>query len=587
MNIKSQNFEQKQEPDTQTLLTNRQLQIILGITLVASVILVSIDWISERQISTIYGVIPLVIMILISYFFLQRGNPQPARIIVPVAALFGINYILINGGGIHDTSLIAYIAILLIANLTLGGNALFLFGGLVVLSIVTIGVLEINGILVNKFSHVTDFADLLIIPTITIAISGLQRILVGRLTNLIKLANQNEKAQIKANQELRALQANLEDRIAERTNELSIRSTELELANTKNQRRATQFETISQILSSVRSFRSLDELLPRITELISERFSFYHTGIFINDAQKRYTILRAANSDGGHNMLARGHRLAIGKQGIVGTVAAQGEPRIATDVGEDAVYFDNPDLPTTRSELALPLKSGEEVIGVLDVQSEQEGAFDDEDIYVLSILADQVSIAIENTRLYDETQRSLAEVETLYGQYLRQAWQRFPKEQQYKGYKYTVGGAKPIQDTGTHDKSEIKKQLQEISVPIALRGESIGSLAVEIPKEEPFTIDQMDVIKAVADRVAISIENARLFEETTKRAERERLVTEITTKIRSNTNPNQMIQVALSELKNTLGATNVELIPHVANNNDKPAPQIETPQSPKNNMAKN
>ncbi len=579
-------FGQVQEPSEYTILSNRQLRIILGIALTVSVLLAGIDWISERQLSTIYGVIPIVLIILGSNFFLQRGNPKPARIIVPLSALFGVNYILINGGGIHDTSLIAYIAILLIANLTLGGKAPILFGSLVILSIVTIGILEINGIIVNKFSHVTDVADLLIIPTIIIAISGLQSILVARLTNLIKIANQNEKAQIQANQDLRALQANLEERISERTNELSLRSTDLELANSRNQRRATQFETISQILSSVRAYRSLDELLPRITELISERFGFYHIGIFINDSQTIYSVLRAANSEGGHNMLARGHRLRIGRQGIVGTVAAHGEPRIAMDVGEDAVYFDNPDLPTTRSELALPLKSGDEVIGVLDVQSEQEGAFDDEDVYVLSILADQVSIAIENTRLFDETQRSLAEVETLYGQYLRHAWNQIPKEQQYKGYQYTVSGAKPIQEGKTPNNSGTKKLLKNISIPIALRGESIGILEVEIPKDELVTADQMDVIRAVADRVAISIENARLFEETTKRAERERIVTEITTKIRRNTDPSQMIQVALSELKKTLGATNVELVPHVAHKNEKPAPDVDTPKSPNKIMLK-
>ena len=572
--------EHEQEPDTQTLLSNLQLQAILGIILAATVILVSIDWIYERQLSTIYAGLPLIIIILASYYLIRQGYSKPARVMVPLTALIGINYILITGGGVHDTSLIAYVAILLVANLTLSGNAALVFGFLVILSIVTIGVLEINGIVINKFSHVTDIADVLIIPTVIIVITGLLRMLVGRLTSYVKIAQQNEQAQIKANKELRTLQTNLEERISQRTNELSLRSTELELANIRNKRRAEQFEIISQILSSVRTFHSLDELLPRITDLISERFSFYHTGIFLNDSQQTFSILRAANSEGGQHMLTRGHRLLIGKQGIVGTVAATGEPRIAMDVGEDAIYFDNPDLPTTRSEMALPLKSGENIIGVLDVQSEREAAFDDEDIYVLSILADQVSIAIENSRLYDETQRSLTEVETLYRQYLRQAWDRVPKEQQLEGYQYKVGGVKPIQKEKIQLKPKPEKQLQEIAIPIALRGESIGTLAVQIPKEEPVTADQMDVIKAVADRVAISVENARLFNETTKRAERERLVSEITTKIRNKTDPNQMIQVALSELKKSLGATRVELVPHLANKTDESAQDFDTSLNP-------
>jgi GAF domain-containing protein len=204
------------------------------------------------------------------------------------------------------------------------------------------------------------------------------------------------------------------------------------------------------------------------------------------------------------------------------------------------------------------------LVGVLDVQSTEAGAFDQDDLQVLSILADQVSLAIENARLFEESSKSLGEAEALYRQYLRQAWGRMPKEQRLAGYQYSAIGATPIE---SFDESKTRKTLDrskrpEIAVPIMLRGESIGTLAVQVPDAGQINEDQMDLVKAVAERVAISAENARLFEETTRRAERERLVTDITAKIRSTNDPDIMIQTALNELKTALGATRVQLVPH-------------------------
>ena len=121
-------------------------------------------------------------------------------------------------------------------------------------------------------------------------------------------------------------------------------------------------------------------------------------------------------------MVAHGHRLRIGQQGIVGFVAATGQPRIALDVGKDAVFFNNPVLPETRSEMALPLKVQNNVIGILDVQSNQPSAFSEEDISILQILADQLALAIENTRLLAESQQTVRELESLYGMQIRQGW---------------------------------------------------------------------------------------------------------------------------------------------------------------------
>lgn len=354
---------------------------------------------------------------------------------------------------------------------------------------------------------------------------------------------------------------NLEDRVKERT-------TSLAAATKESERRAKQFEAITLVGSAISSIRSLGDLLPKITELISQQFAYYHVGIFLNDANNQNAILSAANSEGGKQMLLRGHQLKIGEQGIVGYAISTGNPRIALDVGEDAVYFGNQELPDTRSEIALPLKIGEDVVGALDVQSTEASAFNEEDISVLSLLADQVSMAIENARLFDQARKSLAESESLYRQYLRQAWNRLPKEQNLAGFRYNARGASPIESRSQTDAIAKNQEVTEdikspsISVPIAIRGETIGILSVQVPEEKNINENQMDLVNAVAERVALSAENARLFEETTRRAERERLVSDITVKIRSTNDPDAMIKIALEELKQALGASKVQLVPH-------------------------
>ena len=164
-------------------------------------------------------------------------------------------------------------------------------------------------------------------------------------------------------------------------------------------------------------------VLDRVVRVISDQFGFYHTGIFLLDASDEWAVLEAASSQGGQQMLERGHRLRVGGmgvgQGIVGDVASQGRYRIAVDVGEDAAFFDNPDLPETRSEIALPLKVRDEVIGILHVQSIKENAFSADDVLVLQTLADQVAIAISNARLFSQVEASLEAERQVYGELTR------------------------------------------------------------------------------------------------------------------------------------------------------------------------
>ena len=359
------------------------------------------------------------------------------------------------------------------------------------------------------------------------------------------------------------LTGNLEKQVEERT-------TALEAASEESQHRTSQLETVSKVARAIAQLTDIKELLPAITTVISQDFGYYHVGIFMLDAKREYAVLSAANSEGGQRMLARGHKLRIGQTGMVGYVAEHAEARISLDVGEDAVFFDNPDLPNTRSELSLPLKVGDRMTGVLDVQSAQAAAFSKQDVEVMTTLADQVAIAIENANLFGETQRALTEAQVSYGQYIRQAWERLPSETQTAGYQYAGTTVIPMQKPV--DLPEIRTAVKTgetvtpthkepvLTVPLKLRGEVIGVLHIRSKDaSKVWTENELALVQAVAERAAIALENARLFEETTRRADRERAVSEITTRIRSTNDPTVMLQVAVEELRQVLGAGEVQI----------------------------
>lgn len=441
-----------------------------------------------------------------------------------------------------------------------------------------ISLFAILGIFALTLFVTVNFSNSLTAPLVTLTKTA-EEMARGNLNARAEVAEENEIGTLATTlnsmaSELKASIESLEMRVEERTKEAQLRSQELEIANSQILRRAAQFEALAQVSQSISSIRDPQELLPRVASLISEHYGFYHVGVFLVDEANEYAVLTAANSPGGKRMLERQHRLKVGEQGIVGRVAGSGEPRIALNVGADAVYFNNPDLPETHSEMALPLRSSGKVIGALDVQSTEVGAFTDEDVQTLSLLADQVSLAMENARLFEETDRTLNELQMVMRQSTRDAWKRLPKQQKLLGYRYNTMGASPLNkplellETGKGAANAEGTEAGPFVVPIELRGEVIGNLVVQSPNGSRWNEDEQDIIRAVAERVALSAENARLFEETTQRAERERLVSEITGKIRSHNDPQAMIETALQELRSALGASRVDIVPKTNSGKD-------------------
>lgn len=368
--------------------------------------------------------------------------------------------------------------------------------------------------------------------------------------------------------QLRTLISELEERVRARTQDIEMRNQELS-------HRARQLQTVSDVARQIVSAQELESLLSSVTRLISDRFGFYHVGIFLLDEKGENAVLRAANSEGGQRMLARSHRLPVGKVGIVGYATGTGQARIATDVGADAVFFNNPDLPETRSEMALPLAVGGQIIGALDIQSTHSDDFHEDDIELFNTLADQVAIAIYNNQLYIQTLHALNESQNLHRQYLKSEWTAETQRRKTLGYLFNQAGVtsqqvenplwkkvfasgEPVYAVlpsggGSPDQSVM-------AVPISVRGETIGVIHIQNQADDRmWSEDEITMVNSIASQVAAALENARLFENTVRRAEREKKVLQITAKIRSTNDPQEMMRVAISELQDALHASRTQI----------------------------
>jgi GAF domain-containing protein len=368
-----------------------------------------------------------------------------------------------------------------------------------------------------------------------------------------------------SNRTLGELTTTLEQRVNERTEEI-------ESANQQIIRRAAQLKAVTELSESIAQLQDLNEIFPATTRLISERFGFYHVGIFLIDQANEFAILQAANSEGGKRMLERNHRLRLGV-GVVGFSAQTGQPRIALDVGADAVFFNNPDLPDTRSEVALPMKVRMETIGVLDVQSMEAGAFSSEDLQVLTALANQVSIALENAKLLTEARAALMQVQEVYNEFTRAEWSRTIAQTEQPGFRYQTGRIEMLEkalqssevlsavqhgEVMSNQNNGSKEKYAAVAVPVKLRGEVIGILHIE--SHDPlkqWQADEVSLVQAVAERAAFAMENARLFQDARRRAAKERLISEATARISGALNIENILQSTAEELERVLGGSEI------------------------------
>jgi len=318
--------------------------------------------------------------------------------------------------------------------------------------------------------------------------------------------------------------------------------------------------------------RDLQLLMDRVVELIIERFpALYHAQIFLVDEDGRYAVVRASTGEVGKQLIARGHRLAVGSISVIGQVTDQARTIITRDISASQVHRRNEFLPDTRAELAVPLAIGDRVIGALDVQSKARDAFSDDLVTVLQTMADQLAIAIENARLYEESLRRVADIEAVNRRATLAAWQDYMRVLRASGVSRDAG----IPDTiGSDAISALRAEAIRtgelaigqptaratipVALPITLRGQALGAVEWELPMQS-FTDDKLELALELANRLAVSMDNARLFQESQRSAERERLVNSIAARLTAQTSIDTILQTAVREVGQALRVPNVSI----------------------------
>ena len=367
----------------------------------------------------------------------------------------------------------------------------------------------------------------------------LSTIIAGSISIIISGLASNLKKQAEMSQHLESERDALEDRINERTQAMS--------------RNLVQLRAASEITRAISALGDPETLLQQVIDLVKERFDLYYVGIFLLDTSRQYAVLQAGTGEPGKRMIAQGHQLAVSGSSMIGWSISNRKSRIALDVGSEAVRFNNPNLPNTRSEMAIPIIARDFVLGAMTVQSDQSGAFDENDIAILENIADSLGIALENDRLFHETRKSLDEIRTLNREYLQRAWAEALEtygELSYDFENQGLANTPPAENTHT------------VEVPLLLRDEVIGTIVLEMDRSS-LSEDEVTFVDNVTTQTAIALENARLLHETERRAVQEQKLNEVATRFSRAQSIDEILRTAAQELGQlpTVAEVSVQLNP--------------------------
>jgi len=295
------------------------------------------------------------------------------------------------------------------------------------------------------------------------------------------------------------------------------------LLERRGQQVRTSTEVAQEIAATGLAGSALDELYRRVVTLIQERFDYYHTQLFLADRQgERVVTVASASSFSsrvGQALLDEGHHILVG-EGVVGRAAASGQPVLSSDTSQEPAWLPHPLLPETRGELAVPIVWRDRVLGVLDVQSDRAGALTEDDQLLLEGLCGQIAIAIESTRLRQEMEGNLAELERLYRTMSREGWDVVYDQLPSLGYRFD-GEKLELADTpySAEDASlsgaegGIDGDSPDVVVPLDVRGHRFGLLGVRQAEENPLSAEDQALVESVAEQVSLALESARLFGE--------------------------------------------------------------------------
>lgn len=477
----------------------------------------------------------LAILLLAGLALLKRGYVRIISFLLVGFVWIASNSIAAAGFGVKDASYITNFAIILMAGLLLGWR-------------VSVGITLLSALsgLALAYAEQTDLITIASYPvlsfardvTIVFVLNGvLILLLITGLENALKNSREHLKELEVANTSLNVAQLELEARTAD-----------LLVANDRLENRTRKLHAVAEVTRVATALQNFDDLVTSITRIISNQLGYYHVAVFLLDEHRQFALLRSASTEAGKKMLSRGYRLPVGQLGVVSSVAQTGQPRIALDLRQEKAFIQDPELPEIQSQMALPLKSGDEVIGVLDIQSARADDFTETDISILSILADQVGIAIQNALLFESSQRALREANIESLQTSKRAWQEYAEAVEMRGYRYDGIKSEPLQDL-----AQLSTEEDALLIPVQVRGQTIGRLKLQLSDHShQWTDDELVLVNATAERVALALESARLLETAQKRAARETFLSEVAAKLSTSFQLDSILRDTVQEVGQAL-----------------------------------
>ena len=487
---------------------------------------------------------------------LWQGAPFTVRVSVLLSVLCGTGVGVLVLSGSAGIGLSVLLTVSFLAELLSGRRTALVWVGLGVGALLVIGGLLFSGRLAVAPSQAVSASERIVWMTTGLVYAGLallvllpgdylHRRLVGGLREGERLAR-----------ELSSERTRLQLQVAERTMDLELR--------------AQYLEAITELThSATATLEDPQELLEGVVDLISERLAFYHTGVLLVDQDRTWVELRAASSEEGQRMLAQGYRLPMDGHGIVSQVAVGGVAHVARDAGDRAAGPGSLYLTNTRSEIALPLRVRGETIGVLDVHSREPAAFSEDDVAVLQILADQVAVALSNARLFRQVQDSMEAMRRAYGEMGLEAWRVLLRSGGAMGVRNDPDRALAASDLSgiaQRARREGKLVVEDAgrgvaAVPIKVRGGHVIGVANALKPEGEgvWRPEELDLLASLVDQLGVALDGAQLYQESQQRGERERLVAEISARMRETLNTDTVLRTAIREIAEVLGLAEVEV----------------------------
>jgi GAF domain-containing protein len=329
----------------------------------------------------------------------------------------------------------------------------------------------------------------------------------------------------------------LEERVRERTEEL--------------ENRASQLRSSAAVARTIAEMQDITELMEATTKLTSEQFGYYNASLYLLDERKKIAFLQASSSSAGQQLVGQAFRVEPDRSNILNQVIEQNRPVATSDI--DANFVRDPNFPLTRSRLVLPLTVRNNVIGVMDIHSDQVQTFSTQDAEIMQTLADLVAISIDNVRLINETKSLVLQLEATTSTQTHETWSKYTSRQR-PAFQYTPAGVRPLfSNTKLKDK-------EGLHIPMVLHGQKIGEIMLKRKGVNAEWSDRERVlVEKVADQVALALENSRLVDETQKNALRNQVIANISTRVRETLDVESVIRTAAVELRRVFDLKETEI----------------------------